>query len=44
MHMEPEDVTAAARSKGVRNLEQVQYAIFERNDGISKIRAKQQGS
>jgi len=44
MHMEPEDVMAAARSKGVRNLEQVQYAILERNGGISIIRAKQQES
>ncbi len=35
MRMAPEDVMAAARSKGVRTFEEIDYAILERNGGIS---------
>ena len=35
MRLAPEDVMAAGRSKGIRNLDQIQYAVLERNGGIS---------
>ena len=37
MRLAPEDVLAAARSKGMRNIDQIDYAILERNGGISII-------
>jgi uncharacterized membrane protein YcaP (DUF421 family) len=35
-----EDVAAAARSQGVASLERVEYAVLERNGGISVIEKK----
>jgi uncharacterized membrane protein YcaP (DUF421 family) len=43
MHMAPEDVMAAARTKGIRNLEEIEYAVLERNGGISVIQ-KEEGN
>jgi uncharacterized membrane protein YcaP (DUF421 family) len=37
MHMAPEDVMAAARTKGIRSMDDVEYAVLERNGGISVI-------
>jgi uncharacterized membrane protein YcaP (DUF421 family) len=39
MRMEDDDVMAAARTKGVRTLDGIKYAILERNGGISIIKA-----
>lgn len=39
-HMAPEDVMSAARTKGVRTLAGVKYAVLERNGGISIIKAE----
>lgn len=41
MRVEDEDVMAAARTKGVKTLDGIKYAILERNGGISIIKAKQ---
>jgi uncharacterized membrane protein YcaP (DUF421 family) len=38
MHLHPNDVMAAARGKGLRSLDEIQYAILERNGGISIIK------
>ena len=35
MRLAPEDVMAAARTKGIRGFEDIDYAILERNGGIS---------
>ena len=35
MRLAPDDVMAAARTKGMRSLDDVDYAILERNGGIS---------
>ena len=35
MRLAPEDVLAAARTKGLRGLEDIDYAILERNGQIS---------
>ena len=35
------DVMAAARNKGVKQLDQIKYAILERNGGISIIKKQQ---
>ena len=43
MRLAPEDVMAAARTKGVRSFDQIDYAILERNGGISILK-KEQGS
>jgi uncharacterized membrane protein YcaP (DUF421 family) len=40
MRIAPEDVLAAARSKGLRGLDEIDYAVLERNGQIS-ILAKQ---
>lgn len=40
MRVEPEDVMANARSKGIETIFDVKYAILERNGGISIIRRK----
>lgn len=39
MRLQETDVMAAARAQGVRALDQVKYAILERNGGISIIKA-----
>lgn len=36
-HVDDADVMAAARTKGIRTLEQIKYAILERNGAISVI-------
>ena len=35
MRLAPEDVLAAGRSSGVRTLDEIDYAVLERNGGIS---------
>ena len=40
MHLAPEDVMASARTKGVSKPEEIDYAILERNGGISIIQAE----
>lgn len=37
--VEDADVMAAARTKGVKNLDQIKYAVLERNGAISIIKA-----
>ncbi len=37
VHFTADDVMAAARTKGLENLDQISYAILERNGGISII-------
>jgi uncharacterized membrane protein YcaP (DUF421 family) len=37
MRLAPEDVMAAARTKGIRSFDDMEYAILERNGGISLI-------
>ena len=37
MRLAPEDVMAAARTKGIRSFDNIEYAILERNGGISVI-------
>ena len=37
MRLAPEDVLAAARTKGIRGLDDIEYAVLERNGGISVI-------
>ncbi|MFL6447151.1 MAG: DUF421 domain-containing protein [Bryobacteraceae bacterium] len=39
-HVDDMDVMAAAREKGVRSLDQIKYAVLERNGGISIIKKK----
>lgn len=36
--IDPEDVMAAARTKGIQTIFQVKYAILERNGGISIVK------
>jgi uncharacterized membrane protein YcaP (DUF421 family) len=40
MRIDPEDVMAAARTKGVNSIFDVSYAILERNGAISIIKAQ----
>jgi uncharacterized membrane protein YcaP (DUF421 family) len=40
LRVDPDDVMAAAREKGVRSLAEIQYAVVERNGAISIIRHK----
>jgi uncharacterized membrane protein YcaP (DUF421 family) len=40
MKMDPEDIMAAARMKGISSIFEVKYAILERNGTISIIKAK----
>ena len=35
MHLAEDDVMAVARTKGIRSLQEVNYAILERNGAIS---------
>ena len=44
MKLAPEDVLASARTKGIKSLEQIDYAVLERNGAISVIKHEQQGS
>lgn len=44
MKIDREDVSAAARTKGLRSVDQVQYAVLERNGGISIIEAEDENS
>src|SRR5436305_14668167 len=37
-HVDDMDVMAAARGKGIRTLDQIKYAVLERNGGISLIK------
>ena len=41
MHLAPEDVMAAARSKGVHDFESIRYAVLERNGAISIIKTEE---
>ncbi len=41
MRIDPEDVMAAARTKGVPSLERIRYAILERNGAISIIKEEE---
>jgi uncharacterized membrane protein YcaP (DUF421 family) len=38
MRLAPEDVLASARTKGIARLEEIQFAVLERNGGISIIK------
>jgi uncharacterized membrane protein YcaP (DUF421 family) len=38
MHIDPEDVMAAGRAKGLQSIFQIKYAILERNGAISIIK------
>lgn len=38
LRLEPDDVMAAARAKGITSLDQIQYAVVERTGGISVFR------
>ena len=40
MRLQDVDVMAAARTKGVKTLSEIKYAVLERNGGISIIKAK----
>jgi uncharacterized membrane protein YcaP (DUF421 family) len=42
MRVDKMDVMAAARAKGARTLDDIKYAVLERNGGISVIKRKQQ--
>lgn len=44
MKMAPDDVLASARTKGMRSLDDIDYAILERNGGISVLEKEKQGS
>ena len=38
MRLDPEDIMASARLNGLRNFDQIDYAVLERNGGISIIK------
>ena len=40
MKLDSEDIMAAARSKGINSISQVEYAIVERNGGISIFKSE----
>jgi uncharacterized membrane protein YcaP (DUF421 family) len=42
MRLAPEDVMASARLNGVRSFDQIDYAILERNGGISIIKKEKE--
>jgi uncharacterized membrane protein YcaP (DUF421 family) len=41
MRLNPEDVMAAGRSKGIKSIHEIRYAILERNGSISIIKAEE---
>ena len=41
MSLAPEDVMAAARTKGIKQVEQIDYAVLERNGAISVIKKEE---
>jgi uncharacterized membrane protein YcaP (DUF421 family) len=41
MRLQDMDIMAAARTKGIKTLNQIKYAILERNGAISIIKAKE---
>jgi uncharacterized membrane protein YcaP (DUF421 family) len=40
MHMQDDDIMAAGRTKGARTLDEIKYAVLERNGAISVIKDK----
>ncbi len=44
MRLAPDDVLAAARTKGIRGVADIEYAVLERNGGISVIERDENGS
>jgi uncharacterized membrane protein YcaP (DUF421 family) len=42
MKLAPEDVMASARTKGIARFEQIEYAVLERNGGISVIQKEEE--
>jgi len=42
MRLDPEDVMASARLNGLRTFEQIDYAILERNGGISIVKKEEE--
>ena len=42
MRLAPEDVMASARLNGLRSFDQIDYAILERNGGISIIKKEEE--
>jgi uncharacterized membrane protein YcaP (DUF421 family) len=42
MRLAPEDVLASARTKGVATFEQIQFAVLERNGGISIVKKEEE--
>ena len=43
MHVQRADLEAASRLKGVKSVDDVQYAVLERNGGISIIKREDEG-
>ena len=42
MRMHPEDVMASARLNGLRTFDQIEYAVLERNGGISIVKKEEE--
>jgi len=42
MQLDPQDVMAVARTKGLKSIKQIEYAILERNGAISLIQTKEE--
>ena len=42
MRLAPEDVLAAARTKGIATFDEIQFAVLERNGGISIIKKEEE--
>ena len=42
MKMQPEDVMAVARAKGIRSMEEIEYAVLERNGAISVFKKQEE--
>jgi uncharacterized membrane protein YcaP (DUF421 family) len=42
MRLAPEDVLASARTKGVATFDQIQFAVLERNGGISIVKKEEE--
>jgi uncharacterized membrane protein YcaP (DUF421 family) len=43
MNLAPEDIMASARLNGLRSFDQIDYAVLERNGGISIIKKQDEG-